>query len=175
MDDSSIQQQLGSNEELVWVGKANADRLLRRSDYASVWLGILLGTIATASFVGAILALIDGTADGAALGFVLALILGGLALYLVFGRIARRFERTHRAAYGITTRRVIAIVAPTELGADPTILQQPISADLKTNLSTHYENRGTITAGEIKFENVDDAAVVFELLQAQIARAGREA
>lgn len=168
-----IRDQLGQNEELVWLGKANSDRLLRRSDYAWVWLGILLGTIAMAAFVGAVLALIDGGAEGAVVGFLLAVIVGFIAIYLVFGRIARRFGRTHRAAYGITTSRVIAMRGDGELGGSPSVEQVTLAADTPTGLQTHYERRGTISVGDIKLENIDDAAVVYELLQSQIAQIER--
>lgn len=171
--DASLQDQLDRDEQLVWVGKANSDRLLRRSDYFFVWAGIFLGTVAMAAFIAAILELFNGNGTGALVGFLLSLVLGAVGLYFVFGRFARRFGSTRRAAYGITDTRVIVIELPTELGAAPEISQVAISPDLESRLVTHYENRGTISVGDLTFENIDDAPVVFELLQAQIAQSAR--
>jgi hypothetical protein len=126
-----------------------------------------------AAFIGAVLALFDGEPVGAVVGFFLSGIVGFIAIYLVFGRIARRYGRTHRAAYGITTTRVISMRNDGELGGAPTIEQLTLTADTPTDLQTHYEGRGTISVGKLKLENIDEAAVVYEQLLAQIARSGR--
>lgn len=170
---SSLEAQLNPDEELVWAGRANSDRLLRRSDYVAVWSGILLGTVAMAAFIAAIVALIGGSGTGGVIGLLLAAVLGAIALYLVFGRFARRFGRTRRAAYGITTSRVISMRGPAQPGGDPVIEQLAIAPGIATRLTTHYDGRGTITVGGLSLENIDDAAVVYELLQAQIARQSR--
>lgn len=170
---TTIDEQLERDEELVWVGKANSDRLLRKSDYVWVWSGIVLGTVGMAALIAAVLALADGNPTGGLLGLLIAAVLGALALYFVFGRLARRYAQTNRAAYGITTSRVIVMQSPTSIGAGPTIEQLTITPDLQSSLATHYEGRGTISIGDLTFANVDDAAVVFELLQAQIALSAR--
>ena len=166
----SLEAQLTEDEQLVWTGRANSDRLLRRSDYAWVWLGFLLGAIAFAALIASVMTLIGGEPAGSFVGFLVALGFGALAIYFVFGRFAGRFRRTRRAAYGITTARVIAMRSSSELGGEPEVLQVPLGADTRSKLATHYDGRGTITVDGLALENIDDAAVVFELLQAQLAR-----
>lgn len=171
MDDphSPIDDQLGPDEQLIWVGKANSDRLLRRSDYAWVWSGVVLGTVAMAALLAAILQLVDGNGTGGLIGLAIAALLGVLALYLVFGRLARRFGATHRALYAITNERAIAVQMPSSPADAPELAAVAISRGLSPRLVMHYEGRGTIELGDLAFVNIDNAPVVFELLQAQIA------
>ena len=169
----SLEAQLSDDEQLVWTGRGNSDRLLRRSDYVWVWIGLVLGVVAFMAAIAAVMTMFNGEPAGSLIGLLTALTLGGIGIYLVFGRFARRFARTRRAAYGITSTRVIAMRTSSEPGAAPEVVQVPITEDLVTALTTHYDGRGTITVGELELENIDDAAVVFELLQVQLARTAR--
>lgn len=158
-----MEELIEADERVVWVGRPNSDRLLRRSDYAAVWGGVLLGTVAMALLIAGLIALTDRATTGGVAGVIVALLLGALALYLVFGRLARRFGRTRGTAYMITSTRVLAIRADD-------VQETALTSDVDTHLAMHYEGRGTITVGSVTFENVDDAAVVYEHLQAQIAQ-----
>ncbi len=43
----------------------------------------------------------------------------------------------------------------------------------KTSIQDHFERRGSITVGSIRMENINDAAVVYELLSAELAKVAR--
>jgi hypothetical protein len=164
---------LEPDERIVWVGRANSDRLLRRSDYAAVWGGIVLGVVATALLIATTGVMLQRATIGAAIGFLAGVALGALALHLVFGRFVRRFLGTRHAVYSITSTRVIAMRGPDRPGGEAVVDQVELTPRTETALQTHYEGRGTITVGALRLENIDDAAVVNELLQAQIAQLER--
>lgn len=157
-----LEQALGDGESLVWTGRSS-DRLLMRSDYFFVLLGACLGVMAIGAFIASLLALIDGDGAAAFVGLFVSLLAGAVALFLVFGRLVRRYRRTHGRTYAITNLRVIE-----------SHLSETRSVDLASgpaaDVTHHFERRGTITVGDIKIENVDNAAVVYELLSAELAK-----
>ena len=134
-----------------------------RSDYFFVLLGACLGVMAIGAFIASLLALIDGDGAAAFIGLFVSLLTGAIALFLVFGRLIRRYRRTHGRTYAITNLRVIE-----------SRLSETRSVDLASgpasDVTHHFERRGTITVGDIKIENVDNAAVVYELLSAELAK-----
>jgi hypothetical protein len=160
-----VEHELGVGESLVWTGRGS-DRLLIRSDYVFVLSGAVLGVIALGAFVASLLALIDGDGAAATIGLLVSLVAGALAVFLMFGRLIRRYRRMRSTAYAITNQRVIEAH---ELRTESVSLASNPSA----KLTNHFERRGTITVGTIKLENINDAAVVFEILSAEIAKVDR--
>ena len=163
---------LGSDESLTWVGRSSVDRLLIRSDYVFVLSGAVLGVLALGAFIASLLAVFAGDGAAAFIGLVFSVAAGALAVFLMFGRLIRRYRRAQRRAYAITSERVIEIVAPTEHSGQPVVNTVELASDPKTGLTNHFERRGTIAVGTIKLENIADAAVVYELLSGELAKAG---
>lgn len=168
-----FEDQLGADESLAWSGRSNSERLLIRSDYVFVLSGVVLGILALGAFIASVLAIFAGDGAAAFVGLVISTAVGALALFLMFGRLIRRFRRAHRTAYAITSERVIERIAPAEAHGQPTIHTVALADQPKTSFTDHFERRGSITVGSIKLENINDAAVVFELLSAEMAKASR--
>jgi len=169
-DAELFEQQLGTGETLVWSGRGS-DRLLIRSDYFFVLAGTVLGVVAIAAFVASLIALFGGDGAASFIGLVVSFFAGVLALFLVFGRLIRRYRHTQRNGYAITNRRVIQLTAAADRSLDPTPTFVNFSENPTTALTNHFERRGTITVGDIKIENINDAAVIYELLSAELAKA----
>lgn len=171
MEAEQFNERLAPGEEVVWVGAPNRDRLLRSIDYVYVWTGVLLGVVATAAFVAAVIAMFDASNGGAVVvGLFVAAVLGASSIYLVFGRFIGRFRKIRKVSYALTSTRVIKRTGPATLEDAPAFEEARLTPSMYTNLSTYYEGRGTITAGSLRLENIDQAPVVFELLQAQLAQ-----
>jgi hypothetical protein len=167
-----LAEQLGANESVTWSGRSNSERLLIGSDYFFISIGAILGVLALGAFIASLLAVFAGDGAAAFVGLLISAGIGVLAIFLMFGRLVRRFGRAERTSYAITSERVIALVAPTHENGQP-IIRTVALADLpKTSLTDHFERRGSITVGSITLENIDDAAVVYELLCAELARYG---
>lgn len=172
-DAELFESQLGADESLTWVGRSNSERLLIRSDYAFVLSGAVLGVLALGAFIASLLAVFAGDGAAAFIGLFVSFAAGALAVFLIFGRLIRRYRRAKRKSYAITTQRVIEIVAPADHSGDPVVTTVELASGPKTDLTNHFERRGTITVGAIKLENISDAAVVYELLSGELAKAGK--
>lgn len=161
MQNSALSELLQPGETVVWSGTPNRDQLLVRSDYVWIPLGLLVALLALAAFIASVVTFIGGNGGGV-VGLVVALALGAVAYQLIIGRVVRRRAALKNLSYAITDRRAIVVgdnLQTTALnGASPQIVQ-------------HYNNRGTISLGDLRFENVNDAPLVFEILSAQIAAA----
>ncbi|MGH2960507.1 MAG: hypothetical protein ACRDKE_12940, partial [Solirubrobacterales bacterium] len=138
-----------------------------------VLLGAVLGVIAIGAFVASLIALFGGDGAASFIGLIVSLLAGALALFLMFGRLIRRYRHTQRNGYAITDRRVIQLTAAADRTQDPTARSIEFSTNPVTSLQNHFERRGTITVGTIKMENINDAAVVYELLAAELAKVER--
>ncbi|MBJ7355282.1 MAG: hypothetical protein JHC98_10710 [Thermoleophilaceae bacterium] len=165
--------QLGAGESITWSGRSNSERLLIRSDYLFVLSGAVLGVLALGAFIASILAIFAGDGAAAFVGLVISMAVGALALFLMFGRLIRRYRRAHRTSYAITNTRVIEVVAPAEHSGEPTVRSVLLADQPKAAFTDHFERRGSITVGTIKLENIDNAAVVYELLSAELAKLAR--
>lgn len=173
MDGSVFSERLAPGEEIVWSGAPNSERLLRSVDYVWVWAGILLGVVAMASFIAAVVAIFEASNGGAVvIGLFVSAVLGVASIYLVFGRFAGRFRKLRRVSYALTPVRVLKRTGPDSPVGDPVFEEARLTPSMYTNLSTYYQGRGTITAGSLRLENIDEAPVVFEMLQAQLAQLG---
>jgi hypothetical protein len=164
----SFEAHLGSGESLVWSG-TGSDKLLVRSDYVFVLSGALLGVVALAAFIASLLAVFAGDGAAAFVGLVASMVAGVIALILMFGRLIRRQRRTQNSQYAITNERVIKLLAH----GQPSEIVVELADKPRTSFTNHFERRGTITVGSIKIENIDDAAVVYELLSAELAKVSR--
>ncbi len=168
-DAELFEQQLGAGESLVWTGRGS-DRLLIRSDYFFVLVGAVLGVVAIGAFVSSLIALFGGDGATSFVGLIVSFLAGVLALFLMFGRLIRRYRHTQRIGYAITNRRVIQLTAAADRAEDPIASFVDFSDNPTTALQNHFERRGTIRVGTIKIENINDAAVVYELLSAELAK-----
>jgi hypothetical protein len=172
-DAELFEAQLGADESLAWSGHSNSERLMIRSDYVFVLGGAALGVLALGAFIASLLAVLDGDGAAAFVGLLISIAAGALALFLIFGRLIRRFRRARRTSYAITSERVIEIVVPADGSEQPAVQSIALEDQPKTRFVDHFERRGSITVGSIKLENIDGAAVVYELLNSELAKAAR--
>jgi hypothetical protein len=163
--------QLAPGETIIWTSAPNRDRLLMRIDYLLVPLGFVIGVVAAAALVAAVLAIFDGDGAAAFLGLLLALLTGALALWLVFGRFISRFRQARDSVYAMTETRLFERRAVS--GSDPIIKSVQLSDDPPISMRRHYEQRGTIRVGPVELFNIDNAAVAVEEIHAQIAQVKR--
>jgi hypothetical protein len=163
--------QLAPGETIIWTRAPNRDRLLMRIDYLLVPLGFVIGVVAAAALVAAVLAIFDGDGAAAFLGLLLALLTGALALWLVFGRFISRFRQARDSVYAMTETRLFERRAVS--GSDPIIKSVQLSDDPPVSMRRHYEQRGTIRVGPIELFNIDNAALAVEEIHAQIAQVKR--
>jgi hypothetical protein len=164
-------EQLAPGETIIWTRAPNRDRLLMRIDYLLVPLGFVIGVVAAAALVAAVLAIVDGDGAAAFLGLFLGLITGALALWLVFGRFISRFRQARDSVYAMTETRLFERRAVS--GSDPIIKSVQLSDDPPVSMRRHYEQRGTIRVGPIELFNIDNAALAVEEIHAQIAQVKR--
>lgn len=150
-------------ERIVWSGKPNRDKLLMRSDYWFMPVGLLFGLLAIASFIAAIVALFADGGAGAFVGLLASIVLGFISFQLVIGRVVRRRRAFGSLKYAITDRRVLALTGDA--------LRAHSLGEMQPTLVNQYERRGDIRTGNLTMQNLDDAAVVFEILSGQIAAA----
>jgi hypothetical protein len=160
-------EQLAPGETIIWTRAPNRDRLLMRIDYLLVPLGFVIGVVAAAAFVAALLAIFEGDGAAAFLGLVMAVVAGAIALFLVFGRFVKRFRQARDSVYAMTETRLFERRAVS--GGDPIIKSVQLSEDPPISVRRHYEQRGTIKVGPVELFNIDDAAVAVEEIHAQIA------
>jgi hypothetical protein len=132
--------------------------------------GVVLGIVALAAFIASLLAVFAGDGAAAFVGLVASMVAGVVALMLMFGRLVRRQRRAHLTSYAITNLRVIKLVS----GDKPVETSVEFASDPKISLTDHFEQRGTITVGSVKLENIDKAALIYELLSAELAKAARD-
>jgi hypothetical protein len=165
LENSKLTEHLRPGETVVWSGQPNRDKLLMRVDYIWVPLGLLIGVLSIASFVAALLTLFDGNA-GAVIGLLVSMLLAALALYLVFGRFVQRRRRAAATFYAITDSRVVAL----DRGV---VNEVGLGESIEPRLTEQFERRGVISVGKLDLWNIDNAAVVFEILSGQIAAASR--
>lgn len=168
----TVEAQLGEGEALVWSGRSS-DKLLIRSDYIFVLSGALLGVIALGAFVATLIVFFGGDAAAATVGMPFAIAVGAASLYLMFGRLIRRYRRSRRKSYAITNLRVIELTTRDDPSEPPFEKIVELADAPTTSLQNHFEGRGTILVGSVKLENINDAPVVYELLQAELAKTHR--
>jgi hypothetical protein len=172
-DAELLEEQLGANETLIWTGTSNSERLLIRSDYFFVSIGAILAVLALGAFIASLLAVFAGDGAAAFIGLIVSIAVGVLAIFLMFGRLIRRFGRAKLTSYAITSERVIEIVGSADRSGQPTVRSIALADEPKASFVDHFERRGSITVGPLKLENINDAAVVYELLSAELAKAAR--
>jgi len=101
-----LDDQLAPGETILWTRAPNRDRLLMRIDYLLVPVGFVIGVVAAAAVVAAIIAIFNGDGAAAFIGLIVGLAAGAAALYIVFGRFIKRFRQALvEANYNLITVR----------------------------------------------------------------------
>jgi hypothetical protein len=128
-----FQEELLSDEELLWAGQPDLKRLFTGADIFLIPFSLLWGGFALFFF-----ALTLGTGIFSLFGFVFALI----GLYFIVGRFLYKILKKKNTYYAVTNRRVLVL---------NTLLTRSLRAAFINTIPTIYKSvrfgRGTITFG----------------------------